>query len=733
MQENMTAPDDYSILVEASQAEKQNRVLKHGETFAVFDRQGSFLPGGRGDHGLYHEGTRFLSRFQLRLAGRKPLVLSSAVREDNDMLEVDSANPDLEIGGRVIKGDRIHIYQTCFLWNGCLYMRLRFTNYALEPIDLPFTLEFASDFADIFEVRGMHRPARGRQLAPQLGRDVVVIGYLGLDGLDRNAQLRFDPAPAELGPAYALYSLSLPSHGRKEFYFTATCESGPRAPRTLAYQEAFTGLGEAFRCLRGSTSLLESSHPQFDSWINRSTVDLFMMTTETREGGYPYAGIPWFSTVFGRDGILTAYQLSWACPGLAAGVLRFLAARQARESDPSRDAEPGKILHETRNGEMANLGEIPFGRYYGGIDTTPLFLMLAARYHARTGDLPLLRELWPHFEAALDWIDRYGDADRDGFVEYQRAGKAGLLQQGWKDSEDSVFHYDGSLAPQPIALCEVQGYVYAAKRGMARLARALGKPGLADRLDVEASDLKTRFRAAFWLPDLGTYALALDGNKRPCQVRSSNAGHCLFAGIADEADAPALVNGLLSPAMFSGWGIRTLAEGEARYNPMSYHNGSVWPHDNALIAWGMGRYGFRAAACQVLEGLFQASLHFDLHRLPELFCGFVKRPGAGPTLYPVACNPQSWASASVYFLLEACLGLEIDAVAGQVRLTQPRLPAFLDEIRIRELKVGDAILDLTVRRHGNDITVEMPRRVGKIEVVESLGAPLYEAARQDGL
>jgi len=724
MEASMTAPDDFSILVESSGAEKQNRVLKHGETFAVFDRQGTILPTGRGDHGLYHGGTRFLSRFQVRLAGRKPLCLSSAVREDNDVLVVDSANPDLDLDGNIIKGDRIHIYQTCFLWEGSLYLRFRFQNYSLEPIELPVTMEFAADFADIFEVRGQRRPARGRPLTPQVGGDLVLIGYLGLDGVDRTAHLRFDPAPDELGQEYAAYSLHLPSHGQAEVLFTLACEAGKHSPLVLGYDQAYARLGESFRRMRATASRVESSQPQFDSWMNRSTVDLFMMITETPDGGYPYAGIPWFSTVFGRDGILTAYQVSWAFPGLAAGVLRYLASRQAQDADPARDAEPGKILHETRDGEMANLGEIPFGRYYGSIDATPLFLMLAARYYHRTGDLGLIRDLWPRFESALDWIDHYGDFDGDGFVEYRRKRETGLLQQGWKDSEDSVFHADGTLAPHPIALCEVQAYVYAAKRGMARLGRALGKSGLADRLASEAERLKARFRAAFWLPDMGMYALALDGNKRPCRVRSSNAGHCLFAGIADERDAIRLIENLLSPAMSSGWGIRTLAEGEARYNPMSYHNGSVWPHDNALIAWGMGRYGYRAAACRVLEDLFQASLHVDLHRLPELFCGFVKRPGSGPTQYPVACNPQAWASASIYLLLEACLGLEIDALAGQVRLDRPRLPSFLEELRIYDLRVGDASMDLIIRRHGGDITVEMPRREGRVEVVETLGVPV---------
>ncbi len=679
-----------------------------------------------GDQGLYHGGTRFLSYFQARIAGKKPLFLSSVVKEDNDLLVVDCANPDFTgADGRTVKGDTIHLFQSCFLWQHCCYLRIRLSNFSLEPVEFPFSIEFAADFADIFEVRGKERPARGRTLPGKFnGTGTTSLRYLGLDGVERRSVLAFEPGPESLSDAKADYLIRLEPHGMTEIFVTVACESKDGADTTdahpLPYAEAFGLLEGAFRGMQADFSRCDSSNAFFNSWLNRSYVDLFMMITDTPQGLYPYAGIPWFSTVFGRDGIITALEMLWANPRIAAGVLRFLAANQSRSTDPNRDSEPGKILHETRQGEMANLREIPFGYYYGSVDSTPLFVYLAGRYFSRTGDLELIRAIWPNLEAAIDWIDTDGDRDGDGFVEYAPKASGGLSQQGWKDSEDSISHADGKLAEGPIALCEVQGYVYAAKLEASKLATALGKRAVSNRLREDAEALKEKFNRAFWCPEIATYALALDGSKRPCRVRSSNAGQCLFTGIVEEANAPSLIRGLLSNGMYSGWGVRTLSAEAARYNPMSYHNGSVWPHDNALIAMGMGRYGFRAEACSLLEAFFQASLFVDQHRLPELFCGFIRRPGEGPTLYPVACNPQAWASASVYMLLQASLGLSVNAASRQVNLQGPVLPGFLDELRIRGLKVGDGSVDLVFRRHGDNVTVEIPRREGKVAVIEAI-------------
>jgi glycogen debranching enzyme len=444
--------------------------------------------------------------------------------------------------------------------------------------------------------------------------------------------------------------------------------------------------------------------------------DLNILMTETPQGRYPYAGIPWYSTTFGRDGLITAMQMLWLDPRVARGVLRRLAYYQATSVDPLNDAEPGKILHEMRGGEMAALREVPFAQYYGSVDATPLFVLLAGLYGERTGDLETLEELWPAIEAALRWIDSCGDSDGDGFVEYQRATDAGLRNQGWKDSYDAIFHADGRLAEGNIALAEVQGYVFAGKRLAARCARRLGRREVAHRLEMEAHQLAQRFEEAFWCEELGTYALALDGRKEPCRVRSSNAGHLLFSGMIREDRARRVAVDLLRPHFFTGWGIRTIALDAARYNPMSYHNGSIWPHDNALIALGLARYGLKHSVEHVFKGLFEAATYMDLRRLPELFCGFRREKHRGPTLYPVACAPQAWASATPFTLLEAALGLEFDAERSEIRLRNPKLPAFLNEVILRELQLGESTIDLCIRRHGDDVSMEVLRRRGQIQV-----------------
>jgi glycogen debranching enzyme len=484
------------------------------------------------------------------------------------------------------------------------------------------------------------------------------------------------------------------------------------------FLHAMRAARRALRAAQQDWAGVETDNELFDQTMRRAVADLVMLVTETGDGPYPYAGIPWFSTAFGRDAIITGMQTLWLAPKLARGVLQYLAANQATTEDPFADAEPGKILHEVRHGEMALLGEVPFRRYYGSVDSTPLFVMLAGAYLERTGDVDTLRGLWPNILAALRWIDQYGDADGDGFVEYGRKAESGLANQGWKDSFDSVFHASGELAVGPIALCEVQAYTFGALQAASRIAAALGENARATALAAKAADLQTRFEAAFWNEAIGSYALALDGRKQPCGVLASNAGHVLFAGLARPDRAIRVSETLLSTRFFSGWGIRTVAVGEARYNPISYHNGSVWPHDNSLIAAGLARYGGRTGANRVLHSLFAAATTADLNRLPELFCGFSRMRNQGPTGYPVACSPQAWAAGALPACLAACIGIGFNHEARAVTFTNPVLPDFLNRLNLRNLKLGDAAIDIVLHRaEAGAVAMAVTGRRGDIHAI----------------
>jgi glycogen debranching enzyme len=546
------------------------------------------------------------------------------------------------------------------------------------------------------------------------GRELT-LGYAGLDDVQRTTRVSFDK-PVNWRNGTAELEIALERESPLTVLCTIACEVEGEPHTTLKHNDAIAAVREDLKRAASEHGQIETSNDLFNEWIGRSLSDLHMMVTPTRWGLYPYAGVPWFSTPFGRDGIITALELLWLYPNLARGVLQFLAATQATEVIPEQDAQPGKILHEMRGGEMAALGEIPFGRYYGSVDATPLFVLLAGGYYERTGDLTLIKSIWPAIERALQWIDEYGDTDGDGFVEYMRQTPTGLAQQGWKDSHDSVFHADGREAPPPIALCEVQAYVYAARKHAAALALALGRSDTAERLTRQAERLRERFEDAYWDEELSTYVLALDGNKQPCRIVASNAGHALVGGIASAERAARVADVLTSDSMYSGWGARTVAARQARYNPMSYHNGSVWPHDNALIAAGFGRYALTDHAASIVEGLHCAAALLDLHRLPELFCGFRRRTGEGPTLYPVACAPQAWAAGAVFLLLQGCLGLSLNGIQKSVTLTRARLPESVSWVRIRDLQVGDGSVHLLLEREKSSIAVSLLETTGNVTV-----------------
>ena len=706
----------YYILATSNLADESDRVLKHGESFAIFDRWGDVIPVGMGEEGLYHRGTRHLSGLRLRIGDERPLLLGSTTRHDNSRLTVDLANPDMIVEGRPMRAGTVHLSRTKVLWAGACHERIVVRNFAQEAVVVPISLRFLADFADIFEVRGMERPQRGTLLDSAIEDGRIVLAYDGLDGVRRTTHIGFSPVPDQLERREAVYRLELPAGGTAHLEMRIDCEAGS-SPREVDFASALTRASAELEGRFDRSARIASSSELFDDWVTRSLADVVMMTSETADGSYPYAGVPWFSTVFGRDGIITAYQMLWVQPALARGVLRHLAAMQATHDDPERDAQPGKILHEVRQGEMAALMEIPFGRYYGSHDSTPLFVMLAGAYYRHTGDLQLARDLWPNIEAALAWIDGPADPDGDGFIEYARRTSTGLVHQGWKDSNDSIFHADGSLVDGPVALCEFQGYVFAARLAAADLADALGHAPRARQLRSQAETLRGRFEEAFWDDELGTYGIALDGRKELCRVPTSNPSHCLWTGIASAERAASVTEQLLGDAMFSGWGIRTVAAGQVRYNPMSYHDGSIWPHDNALAALGMARYGHADAATRVMHGLFDASRHFDLARMPELFCGFTRRTGEGPTRYPVACAPQAWAAGAVFMLLQACIGLHVDGPTSTLHISNARLPLFLDHLQLENLAVGEARIDLRLQRQRDGVGVDVLERRGAVAVV----------------
>jgi glycogen debranching enzyme len=690
-------------------------VLKHGDCFAVVDSHGDIGATAADADGVFFCDTRYLSYMELLLNGMQPLLLGSSVRDDNLLLTVDLTNPDIYFEKHLsLPKDTVHITRTLFLWQAAACQRFRLQNHSDRPVEFTLSLAFDSDFADVFEVRGMRRPRRGETNARSDSRNSV-LSYEGLDGRQRHTVIFFDPPPTRLGAKFASYFCKLaPGEGRSIFVEVECSEKTERRP--ISFLKALHAASKDRRTYSNHLAAVETSHDVFNEVLHRSAADLAMLRTETPEGAYPYAGIPWYSTTFGRDGIITAIQTLWRNPGLAKGVLKRLAAWQAKDFDAAADAQPGKILHEMRSGEMAGLHEVPFGLYYGSVDSTPLFVLLAGLYADRTEDWETLRELWPNIEAALHWIDQSGDLDGDGFVEYMRASDQGLINHGWKDSSDAVFHADGTLAAGPIALAEVQGYVYAAKHYAARCARRLGRNELAQQLERDADTLAKRFDEAFWYDEIGSYALALDGQKRPCLVRTSNAGQVLFSGIARPERAAALAKDMLQPDFFSGWGIRTVAQGEARYNPMSYHNGSVWPHDNAMIAAGFAHYGLKQAVNRVFEALFEAATYMELRRLPELFCGFRRKRSQGPTLYPVACLPQAWAAGAPFGLLQAAVGLEFQPARNEIVLRNPRLPRFLSHVTFRNLRIGPSSVDLALTQHGSDIAVQVLRKDGPVSV-----------------
>ncbi|MDZ4375780.1 MAG: glycogen debranching N-terminal domain-containing protein [Phenylobacterium sp.] len=686
--------------------------LKDADTFIVADSHGDIV--GAAD-GLFHDDTRILSRWELSLGDRPPVLLSGAVSQDNVFFTSHGLNRAIPApGGPGAPPGVVHLERKRFLWEERLYERLRLTNYGAETVRLPVTYGFDADFRDMFEVRGARRRNRGQLHTPMADAQSVHFGYDGLDGVTRSSRVVFFPPPHAISPGQADYQVTLgPDEG-----FEVYVEVGPdvsAAPSRARFRAAAARAQFAMRRRRRRGARIHTNGRLFNGWIDKSRADIALLTTELPTGPYPYAGIPWFSTPFGRDGILTAWQALWIEPALARGVLTYLAEYQAHETSAFRDSEPGKIMHETRRGEMSALEEIPFGRYYGGVDTTPLFVALAGAYAERTGDWAQVEAWRPALERAAAWIVSATDRHPLGLLAYARAMDGGLVNQGWKDSGDSIFHEDGRFPDGPVALVEVQGYAFAAYRAMAALAARSGDTDAADAWTARAETLRETVEARFWMPERNSYGIALDGHNALCRVVSSNPGHLLFVGLPSAERAASLAQTLLSADTFSGWGLRTLAMGQPRFNPMSYHNGSVWPHDTALAALGLARYGERDGAVRLTAALFETAVQLEM-RLPELFCGFPRAAGERPVAYPVACLPQAWAAGAVFMLLQACLGVSIHGEAGEIEIRDPTLPVGIDRLSVTGLRVGDRGIDLTFERQGDHVAVHSKSRGPRLRV-----------------
>ena len=671
-------------------------VLKDGDSFVVANGYGDIE---HGTHGLFHDDTRLLSTCRLLVGGIRPSLLSAGVTRDNVFFVAHLTNQELPpLGGVPLTQGLLHLNRSRLLCHERVFERIACRNYGHVALPVVLRLELAADFRDMFEVRGIEREVRGDLLPAQRLERGLAFAYRGLDGVLRRSVVQASVAPARFADDALEFEVLLPPGAGTELYLEVGTEPAPD-PGRQRFRDAAANARWRMRTRQRRGARLRSGAPLFQDWLQRSRSDLALLTSELDTGPYPYAGIPWFSTPFGRDAVITSLQMLWLNTQLPRGVLSFLAKHQAHEESKFLDAEPGKIMHETRKGEMSALRELPFGRYYGGVDTTPLFVVLAGAYARRTGDLAFIDALWPSLLAATAWIERTCDANPDGLLDYARGADTGLANQGWKDSEDSVFHADGSFPPGPVALVEVQGYAFAAFRAMATLAAHRKDGARMAHWNRRAGQLREAVERCFWMPEEGFYGIAVDGERRLCRVLATNPGHLLYVGLPLPERGRQVASRLMAADFHTGWGLRTLAKGQPRYNPMSYHNGSVWPHDTALCAAGIARQGERADAVRLLRGAFEAAVHFDM-RVPELFCGFSHVASATPVAYPVACLPQAWAAGSAFMLLQACLGVDVDGWQRAVRVDQPQLPAGVDEVRLNRLQVGASSVDLVFRRFG---------------------------------
>ncbi|MDP9483839.1 MAG: amylo-alpha-1,6-glucosidase [Chloroflexota bacterium] len=721
-------------------------VLKQGDLYLLTDPFGDVHRDSRG-LGLYRSDTRILACSVLHVDGARPTLLRGDVDENfRSTIQLTNAEVRRDPSDKIATDRSLARQSLGFtrqrIVGAGLRERLTVANFTDHPELVTVDLSLGVDAADIFEVRGYARKSTGRPLPIVVGADRLAFGHIGLDGMLRRTQVAYTAAEViaiddlpegrrEPGAAVILrWRLEVGPGGETAVEWTVWADEHPLPADEVDDPPEITldpgpppivdeaDGAAAYVAWRAGMAKVESDNELFDRLIERSVADLRLLLNEGPQPGEHYlaAGVPWFATLFGRDAMISAYESIAFRPDLAVATLDVLAARQAVADDPRTDAEPGKILHEIRTGEMARTGELPYAQYYGSVDATPLWLILLGEAYDWTGDDGLVDRLWPNALAALAWIDDFGDLDGDGFVEYQRRSERGLINQGWKDSVDAVRDRTGRTAEGPIALAEVQAYVHDAKRRMARLARRRGEADLADRLEREADELKARFNAAFWVADRGFFAMALDGAKRPMDALASNVGQALWGGIVDKARARLVVEALAGPELDSGWGVRTYASGQPGYNPLGYHTGSIWPHDNALIVAGIKRYGFDVEASALAGRIFEAAQRFPDLRLPELYCGFDRTDVGVPVPYPVACAPQAWSAAAALLLVRTMIGARASAADRTLELVRPHLPTWLGKLTVTGLRVGEASVDLLFHRWRGTTSAEVLRKTGELEV-----------------
>lgn len=696
-------PEPRIAYQDAEPRKASNLTLIDGKTFLSTNQSGDIMPPGAPDVGLFQNDTRFLSRLELRVGGHNTGLLSSSTEQTfMSQIELTTGRGTLR-DTYEIPENTIHIRREQLLSSDILYDYLTFENFNFHELDLTIELAYEADYVDVFQVRGAARQEMGQYYKPLAHRDSLIFCYRGRDEVVRETVIHFSPQPEHIENAAARWKLKLPPF--KRFQLQTSITPLIEARRSRAGRSDF---GQSLRLRREAVSKWESQSTQFESsnrifdqMIKTCVGDFHALQIPDGKEHVIGAGVPWFATMFGRDSIIAAFQSLLLNPQLACETLRVLARYQGKEKNDWLDEEPGKILHECREGEMTRAGEMPFGPYYGSVDATPLWLVLLSEAFNWTADEQLVKDMLPHAHRALEWIDQHGDLDGDGFIEYLRRSPKGLANQGWKDSWDANVHRDSQLARHPIALCEVQGYVYEAKYRMASLMRSFGDIRTADKLKKEAAEMARRFEKAYWMPERGFYAMALDGDKRQLQVISSNPGHLLFTRMLPLERARMVTQRLLQPDMFSGWGLRTMSHDERVFNPLSYHRGSVWPHDNSIAAHGMSLYEFREPALQIFTGLFQAAINFRDYRLPELFCGIQRGEHDRPVQYPVSCWPQAWASGAAFLLLTSVLGVRPSAHRKELNVMNPTLPEWLDYLHIRNLRIGGSRVSLDFTRRGD--------------------------------